>query len=141
METLTQPIALFLLGQTDQGDDIPPPTPDNMFEFGIMSCDMTCKIYTLAATCLFISHLLIMGGPLSGWAHGNLLLLSSTLMTTMQFINSISLAQGPNWYWNIDISYRRTLFILALVHFVTWISSFISEAVKTRADNTGINTN
>ena len=144
MVSLTQPIALFLLGATedpsydDKGDH---PTPDNMWSFGI-KCDMVCGIYSVVASILYLAHIGIMAGPLAFWARGNLMLLSSTVMTGVQFLNSVALVFGPDWYWiKVDIAIRRAIFIVALIQFVTWITSFLAEAIKTSGGFTPLETN
>ena len=86
-------------------------------------------------------HLSIMIGPLHNWANGNWLLLFKSVLTIAQFVNSVALVLSPAWYWKIDIFYRRTLFLIALVDFVGWFTSFIGEAVKARRGNTPLDTN
>ena len=79
-----------------------------------------------------------MTGPLSGWARGNLILLFMSFLTTIQFVNSMALVLGPSWYWNdVPLGRRRLMFLMALVHFVSWMASFFGESIRTRRSNGG----
>ena len=46
------------------------------------------------------------------------------------------LALSPDWYWlEVSINYRRTAFIFALMHFTTFMSSWIGAGLNARKLN------
>jgi len=84
------PISVPTEGDVDTGgegyDDLSPsnhPTPDNMWDFTDLHCDHYCVGYSVFATIMLFLHLMMMAGPLEGWASGNLILIGNTLMTLM----------------------------------------------------------
>ena len=134
--------------QSDEGYDQQPsnaendhPTPDNMWNFSDTHCDLGCALYTVFAGFMLFTHFAIMVGPLNGWAAGNLILLFKSLLTGIQFLNSLALVWSPAWYWRMNIAYRRAAFFIALIDFVGWVTSFLGEAIRARRGNTPLDTN
>ena len=85
-------------------------------------------------------HIFIMAGPLHGWANGNLLLLSGTIVTMAQYTNSVALMWNPDWYWDTSVKLRMFVFFLALMEVIWWVSSFIGELIKSRRARTLVDT-
>ena len=117
------------------------PTPDNMWNFSDAHCDLGCALYTGFAFFMMFTHSAIMAGPLHGWANGNFILLFKSMLTVAQFVNSISVVWSPAWYWEMDVSIRRTIFFVALIDFTGWFASFIGEAIRARRGDTPMDTN
>ena len=75
------------------------------------------------------------------WAEGNLLLLSMTAHTLIQYANSTALAWNPNWYWELPQWLRLVFFMLAIVQFTFWLAALIGELVRISRGHTLVDTN
>ena len=142
------PISEPTEGDVDTGgegyDDFSPdrhPTPDNMWDFTDIECDTICATYSLVATIGLFMHLMMMAGPLEGWAKGNIILISNTLMTLVQYFNSVALMVGPQWYFDLQSWKRTTAFILALISFAGFTSAVIGEMTRMNGDDSFGETN
>ena len=85
------------------------------------------------ASFTLFSHVVMMLGPMGGWAQGSLVLLLSSAFTGLVYVNSILLALDINWYWyHVRVNYRFAAYFLAVIGSSTWLSAILANGFKIR---------
>ena len=96
-----------------------------MFDFfTTIHCDTACGLYLAFASFTLFAHLVMMLGPMGGWASGSLVLLGSSAFTGLVYANSILLALDIDWYWyHVPVNYRFAAYFLAVIGSSGWLAA------------------